>query len=263
MSSAYGIVTPYPGTKFYEDLDNQGLIFESDWNRFDEMHSVFKAKNLSSERIEELASICMAKFWTVDTFIERERVRLNAFGKKKPLLKFIGDRLSDLSFGAGSGPQLQPSNFDKHVQRILEASPDPSIKNYTKKVGVHNVLEMSRFLRLLGKQKIQVTVRNNGSALISWVYKSTINKVEYIDVIHGKSKDCTINFDIDINDLLKDGQPHSSKKDGLRVVAKMFGSNKGMKKQFNLFRLLFAAGIELISYKSKKNGKVAKGKIRS
>ncbi len=259
LSTAYGIVTPYPTTKFYDELDAQGLIFETDWNRFDEMHSVFKTKYISSERIEELATICMAKFWTIDTFIERERVRSKKYGSKKPLMKFIGDRMSDLQFGAGSGFQLQEGNFITHVEKLLEASPDPIIKKYTKRVGMHNVLEMSRFLRMLGDQTIQITIRNNGTSFVSWVFKTRKDKVEYVQAIRDKLKNSTIDFDIDINDVLLDGRPLTSRIDKIKIGVKILNSNKGFKRRINMFRLFLAAGLEFITYKARKNGTRSNG----
>ena len=253
MSSAYGIATPYPGTKFYEELNSQGLIFETDWNRFDEMHSVFKVKHLSSGRIEELASICMAKFWTIDTFIEKERVHMIKYKTKKPLMKFIADRLHELEFSVDTGLQLQEDNFSQHAREFLDASPDPEIKNYTKKVGMHNIIGMSRFLKLLGEQKIQITVRNDGMPPTSWIFKTTKDMVEYIQVIHGKLDDSSINFDIKLQDFRLDGQRSLSKIDKLRIIAKLLASNKGIKRQTNMMRLLAASGVEVIKYIGIKN----------
>lgn len=65
-AAAFGIATPFPGTEFHEELDRQGLIFETDWDNFDEMHSVYRTEHLSKEKIEELATYCMAKFWNID-----------------------------------------------------------------------------------------------------------------------------------------------------------------------------------------------------
>ena len=252
-SSAYGIATPFPGTKFYEELDAKGLIFETDWNRYDEMHSVFKTKHLSSERIEELASICMAKFWTLDTFLEKERVRMIKHGTKQPLMKFISDRIHELDFSVNTGLQLQEGNLSKHANEFLDASPDPAIKKYTEKIGMHNIIEMSSFLNLLGEQTIQITVRNNGTPPISWIFKTTKEMMEYIEVIPGKVDESTINFDVDLRDFKLDGQRRLSKIDNLRIIAKILASNKGIKKQPNMMRLLIAGGIEFIKYLGTKN----------
>jgi len=252
-SSAYGIATPYPGTKFYDELDAQGLIFETDWNRFDEMHSVFKTKHLSSERTEKLASICMAKFWTIDTFIEKERVHMIKHRIKTPLTKFIDDRIHELEFSVDAGSQLQEGNFSKHTQEFLDASPDPAIKEYTKNVGMHNVVEMSRFLKLLGSQTIQLTVKNNGTPPTSWIFKTTKDTVEYIQVIQGKINESTIHFDLDLNDFKLDGQQQPTKMDNIQIIAKLLASNKGIKRQPNMMRLLTAGSIEFIKYIGTKN----------
>jgi len=259
-SSAYGIATPYPGTKFYEELDAQGLIFETDWNRFDEMHSVFKTNHLSSERTEELASICMAKFWTLDTFIEKERVRMIKYRTKQSLMKFVTDRIHELEFSVNTGAQLQKNNLSKHAQEFLEASPDPAIKRYTEEIGMHNVIEMSRFLRLLGDQLIQITVRNNGTPPTSWIFKTTKNTVEHIQVIQGKLDGGTIDFELDLRDFQLDEQPCLSKIDNLQIIAKILASNKGIKRRYNMIRLFAAGSIEFIQHlktKNDSNGKLS------
>ena len=67
MNCAFGIATPFPGTEFYNILDEQSLIVERDWNKYDEMHSVFRLDGLSGKRLEELETYCMARFWTLNT----------------------------------------------------------------------------------------------------------------------------------------------------------------------------------------------------
>jgi len=248
LSSAFGIVTPYPGTKFYEQMDEQGLIFETSWNRFDEMHSVFKVKNLTSERLEELASICMAKFWTVDTFLERERVYLIRKPQKRSMPIWVLERLQDFSWSAGSGVQLQGANFDNHLVRMVEALPDPEIENYTRRVGVHNILEMSKFLRILGDQTIQLTARNNGKVLASWVIKTRKDAVEYIQALPYKRDGATIDFDADLSDLKRNGSEETNLIDGMRVALKVLASNKGFRRKLNLLKLVIAGGAEAIRY---------------
>ncbi len=252
MSTAYGIATPYPTTEFYKELDDKGLIFEDDWNRFDEMHSVFKTNYISSARVEELASACMAKFWSLDIFIERERVHMIKHGIKMPLMDFMADRISDIRFSVGSGLQLQDDNFGTHVHEFLEASPDPWIRNYTEEVGMHNVIEMSGFLNLLGAQTIQLSLKNDGTPLTSWIFKTTKKTVEYIDVIPGKKDESTINFEVDLNQFQLDGKGEPSKINDVLTVIKLLRSNKGIKRQFNLMRLILAGGVELVKYTGRK-----------
>jgi radical SAM superfamily enzyme YgiQ (UPF0313 family) len=244
-STAYGIATPFPGTRFYEDLDAQGRIFETDWNRYDEMHSIFKSKHVSSERIEELASICMARFWTADMFIEKERMHLIRHASKRSLARFIDEKIQELSFSIEMGSQLQNKNLGNHVLAVIEASADPGVEGYTREVGVHDIIDMTRFLRLLGIQTVQLTVMNNGTAITSWILKTKRDGVEYIQVIPGKSDMNTINLDIDLNHFEFGGSRSLNIIDNIRILGKMLASNRGIKKQPNMMRLLMAGGLEL------------------
>ena len=164
------------------------------------------------------------------------------------LIEFLSDRIHDLRFSVGSGSQLQNDNFSTHVMEFLEASPDPEIKRFSEEVGMHNVIEMSRFLNLLGDQTIQLTMRNDGKPLTSWILKTTKNTVEYINVIPGKIDESTINLEIDLSNFQLDGEKTSSRFSDIRTVFKLLLSNKGFKRQLNLMRLLFASGVELISH---------------
>ena len=168
-------------------------------------------------------------------------------------MNFIADRMVELNFGSSIGSQLQKGNFSNNIQKIIEASPDPTVKKYTEKVGVHNVIEMSGFLNLLGAQTIQLTVRKDGTPLTSWIFKTTKNKVEYIQVIHGKLDESTINFDLDLNDFQLGGQRRSGKIHKIGIVGKLLVSSKGIKGQLNMVRLFLAGGVELIKYSGTKN----------
>ena len=100
----------------------------------------------------------MAKFWNIDTFIDHELVSQKRTLKKKPIVDFVQERSLNLGFMANNGNELQKGNFDQHVKTFLEAYVDPRVEAYTRSVGVHEVLEITRFLRILGPQKIQCTL---------------------------------------------------------------------------------------------------------
>ena len=108
-------------------------------------------------------------------------------------------------FSLDMGAQLQTKNLDKHVLAVIEASADPGVEEYTRRVGMHNVIDMATFLRVLGDQMIQLTIRNNGVAITSWVMKSNREAVDYIQVIPGRSDLNTINLEIDLKDFKFDG----------------------------------------------------------
>jgi radical SAM superfamily enzyme YgiQ (UPF0313 family) len=246
-AAAFGIATPFPGTEFYAELDKQGLIFETNWDNFDEMHSVFKTNHLTKETIEELATYCMAKFWNIDTFIDHEFVYQKRTLRKKPIIDFVKERSLNLGFMANNGNDLQKSNFNQHVKTFLEAYVDPRVESYTRSVGVHDVLEITRVLRILGPQKVQCTL-NLDDTTVSFVFKTTGKSVEYIQVAHGRVDDSTINLDVDLNWLII-----PSNSNLLKSPAYLFQNNLSIKKLWSTFRLFVAVGTEfLISVRPRK-----------
>ena len=51
-TSTYHILTPYPGTKLYNDFNNSGRITSHDWDLYDTRHVVYKTKSLSPKELE-------------------------------------------------------------------------------------------------------------------------------------------------------------------------------------------------------------------
>jgi radical SAM superfamily enzyme YgiQ (UPF0313 family) len=246
-AAAFGIATPFPGTEFYKELDKQGLIFETNWDNFDEMHSVYRTQHLSKEKIEEMATYCMAKFWNIDTLIEQEKVFQQRTGRKKALVDFIRERTSNVSFLTNNGNELQKDNFGQHIKTFLEAYADPRVEAYTRKVRVQEVLEMTRFLRILGPQKVQCLL-NLDDTTISFVFKTTKKTVEYIRVTQGRQKDSTINLDVDLKWL---SEPDHSNL-GERLIF-LFSHNLSPKKLWNTFRLSVAIGTEILAWNLRKS----------
>ena len=114
----------------------------------------------------------MAKFWNIDTFIDHEMVYQKRTLKKKPVVDFVQERALNLGFMANNGNELQKGNFDQHIKTFLEAYVDPRVEAYTRTVGVHEAIEISKFLRVLGPQKIQCTLNLDDTA-ISFVFNTT------------------------------------------------------------------------------------------
>jgi hypothetical protein len=240
--AAFGIATPFPSTDFYKELDAQGLIFETNWDNFDEMHSVYKTKHLSKERIEEMATYCMAKFWNLDTFFDHEMVSQSRTKNKKSIVDFAQERMINLSFMTNNGTTLQKDNFEKHIATFLEAYIDPRVEAYTRKVRVHEVLEMRRFLQLLGTQTIQCTLKLDNT-VTSFVFKTSKTNVEYIRVIKGKQADSTINLEVDLKWLSEPDNTHI-----LQRVMLAFSGNLSGRKLWNTFRLFVAISADAVTW---------------
>lgn len=197
----FGVATPFPGTRLHRDLEQNGLIVERDWTKYDEMHSVFELKNVSRERLEELATYCHAKFWTLDTIIEHARVSMK-LEEKMPLEDFIRWILDTLKFAWNAAFDSQTEKLLTHMRIATEAGADPCVEEYTREVGVHNVIDLSRLLlKVLGPQMVQFTITYKDIPITSYVIKTTGSTVEYIKAISGKQKDATINLDVNLEDL--------------------------------------------------------------
>jgi len=206
MNAAFGIATPFPGTEFYNSLDKKDLIVERDWTKYDEMHSVFKLDGISRKRLEELETYCMARFWTLNTLLDRAKVLRKRSCKKTTLKDFLEDIFEKVTFGRNAGCDLRKGEFENHLKAVLEAIVDAESEERARKIGMHDVVEMSRFLGILGSQKIQCTFIYKEQPPVSYIIKtksSSSGKVEYIKTILGKQDDATISVDIDLNDVIK------------------------------------------------------------
>ena len=59
------ILTPFPGTKVYEDLEAQKRIFTKDWSLYDAQHIVFVPKLLSAQELQLNIIRAYAKFYSI------------------------------------------------------------------------------------------------------------------------------------------------------------------------------------------------------
>ncbi len=50
----FAVLTPYPGTKLYEEYEGQGRIVNKDWRVYNQHNAVFEPKNLSAQRLNEI-----------------------------------------------------------------------------------------------------------------------------------------------------------------------------------------------------------------
>jgi hypothetical protein len=105
---------------------------------------------------------------------------------------------------------------------------------------------MALLLKILGDQTVQLTVKSNGEPVTSWIIKTAQEKVEYIQVISGRSDQSTINMDIDLDDFKFNEGADLNLVESIAIVGKMFASNRGLRRQPRMWRLLTAGGVELV-----------------
>ncbi len=255
MSATFGIATPFPGTEFYNSLEREGLIFERDWTKYDENNSVFKLQHVSKEQIEELRTYCLGKFWTPETFFDWLAVEQKKDPRKISLSTFILDRIAQIEFltNAGFTQQASPDKMIKQFKVFVKAMADPQVEERTRKIGMHQVIDLSRFLNILGPQTIQLTIRYRNNPLTSYILKTTKKTVEYIRIIPGKQDKATINFDINLtidNFNGQNGSPLKIIKNSIQtymyhIVKPLTAGN--IQRTRNILKFTLAASIEVIS----------------
>ena len=80
------ILTPFPGTRVYEDLQAKKRIFSRDWSLYDGQHIVFKPNLLSAKELQLNVIRAYEKFYSLSrSFILLLRLKL-----RNALFRFIG-----------------------------------------------------------------------------------------------------------------------------------------------------------------------------
>lgn len=83
------ILTPYPGTKLYEKLDNAGRIFTKDWTKYNQVEVVFDPKNMTPEELMHGARKVAKEFYSIPRIIKRGTktiTTVKGIGRFKPAL---------------------------------------------------------------------------------------------------------------------------------------------------------------------------------
>jgi radical SAM superfamily enzyme YgiQ (UPF0313 family) len=50
--ATFHILTPYPGTPLFRQMDKEGRLLHRDWNRYDTAHAVFRPRHMEPEELE-------------------------------------------------------------------------------------------------------------------------------------------------------------------------------------------------------------------
>ncbi|MBL7203064.1 MAG: DUF4070 domain-containing protein, partial [Desulfobacteraceae bacterium] len=48
----YNILTPFPGTRLYQRMEDEGRIIDRDWAKYDVCHSVIQPTNMTPEELQ-------------------------------------------------------------------------------------------------------------------------------------------------------------------------------------------------------------------
>jgi hypothetical protein len=65
------ILTPFPGTKLFKRLEEEGRILHKDWSRYDTKHVVFRHPTMSAEEILEGSRKVMRHIYSFDSIYRK------------------------------------------------------------------------------------------------------------------------------------------------------------------------------------------------
>ena len=74
------ILTPFPGTKIYEKINNEGRLLHTNWNYYDGMHVVFRPKSMTPFNLQDEVIKSYRRFYSFEkTIIETLYLWINIF----------------------------------------------------------------------------------------------------------------------------------------------------------------------------------------
>ncbi|MBV9622294.1 MAG: B12-binding domain-containing radical SAM protein, partial [Gammaproteobacteria bacterium] len=62
--ATFHILTPYPGTPLYRQLEAEGRLLHTDWDRYDTSHAVFRPRHMSAEALEHGYAWCYDRLFS-------------------------------------------------------------------------------------------------------------------------------------------------------------------------------------------------------
>lgn len=73
--ATFHILTPYPGTPLFRQLESEGRLFHRDWDRYDTSHCVFRPKLMSAEELEGGYAWCYRRLFSLSSIWRRRPAR--------------------------------------------------------------------------------------------------------------------------------------------------------------------------------------------
>jgi len=70
-AAQFGVLTPYPGTRLYQRLDDSGRILTYDWSRYDATHVVFEPRNMSVQELYDGVYSAYDQFYSLRSIFTR------------------------------------------------------------------------------------------------------------------------------------------------------------------------------------------------
>ena len=73
--ATFHVLTPYPGTPLFRQLDAEGRLLHRDWSRYDTSHAVFRPRHMSVEELESGYGWCYERLFSARSIWKRRPAR--------------------------------------------------------------------------------------------------------------------------------------------------------------------------------------------
>jgi len=75
--AAFSVLTPYPGTKVYNDLAQENRILTRNWDLYDSDRVVYQPKHFRPEQLERHLALATKRFYTSGSIYKRMKFGMN------------------------------------------------------------------------------------------------------------------------------------------------------------------------------------------
>ncbi|UCG33958.1 MAG: DUF4070 domain-containing protein, partial [Phycisphaerales bacterium] len=76
--ATFHILTPYPGTPLFKQMEAEGRLLHQDWSLYDTAHAVFRPRHMTPERLEEGYAWCYRRLFSPVSIWRRRPTDLRA-----------------------------------------------------------------------------------------------------------------------------------------------------------------------------------------
>jgi len=88
---SFNILTPYPGTKVFEDLNKRNLILTKEWSAIDQSKAtVIKTEHLSNEQLQKFMKLAYKKFYYRPSYAIERLINIRSFYDIKKTVRGFG-----------------------------------------------------------------------------------------------------------------------------------------------------------------------------
>jgi len=249
----FAVMCPLPGSQLYDETKARGDLLEPDHRKWKLYDLVIRHEHVTPHQMREICVRCNAK-WYDDLMLPQAHRRWVRDGRRKRKLYDFAAKFGILMgfFEFLGTNQEELSALDPFM--LVKEMPNDRLRAFTTLHPLHEMFDLGRFLRLLGDQKVQVTLRFTEGREVSWVLETAAGVVRYVDCITGHVEDASVNLAVD----LQHGTPAPG-----AAIRQILADHPGWRARANLARLVAAVGSEVGAYVANRRQEAVRQGLRA